>query len=118
MSEEQAKTVGGCGCMILILILGFIFIPIYRGSAQTFTATVEKTVVDDGDTFFVLLIEGKSETEIFQNEDSYSFWKFDSNDVLMNIETGQTYEFKVAGWRVHFLSMYRNIIEFQPVGAG
>lgn len=117
MSRSSSSSSGGvsCGCLIILLILAVIWIPIYRASSESITATVVKTVIDDGATFFVLQQEGHSEVEILENDDSWAFLKFDSNNILMEVEVGQTYEFKVAGWRVPFLSWFRNIIEAEPL---
>ncbi|HNS64964.1 MAG TPA: hypothetical protein PKJ26_00535 [Candidatus Woesebacteria bacterium] len=113
--SSSDSAAGGCGCLIILLILGLIWIPIYRASGETITATVVKTVIDDGATFFVLQQEGRQGVEIFENDDSWAFLKFDSNNLLMDIEVGQTYEFKIAGWRVPFLSWFRNIIEAELI---
>jgi hypothetical protein len=115
--EAKGKAVAGCGCLVLLVILALAFIPFYRMSAQSFNAMVVKTVVDDGDTFFVVTTDGGVTTQILENEDSFSFFKFDSNDLLMEIEVGQTYTFKVAGWRVPFFSWFRNVIDATPAPA-
>jgi hypothetical protein len=48
--------------------------------------------------------------EVFENTDTILFLKFNSSDVYGAIQPDQTCEFRVVGWRVPFLSMYRNII--------
>lgn len=50
--------------------------------------------------------------EVFENTDSWLFFKFNSADFQNKLEIGKTYKVKVAGWRVPFLSMYRNIIKY------
>lgn len=115
MSNKSSSSGGGCGCLVIVIVLALIWIPIYRASSETITATVVKTVIDNGSTFFVLQQEGQQEVEIFENDDSWAFLKFDSNNLLMEIEVGQTYKFKVAGWRLPFLSWFRNIIEAELI---
>lgn len=53
-----------------------------------------------------------TEAETFENTDDFSVMKFNSSDFYGSIAVGQEYCFTVAGWRVPFLSMYRNIISF------
>jgi hypothetical protein len=47
--------------------------------------------------------------EVFENTDSILMFKFNSSDVYGSIQRGQTCTFEVVGWRVPFLSWYRNI---------
>lgn len=53
------------------------------------------------------LIFTKNET--FQNTDFFLAGKFDSSDIYGKIEKGNIYRFDVAGVRIPFFSMYRNI---------
>jgi len=48
--------------------------------------------------------------EVFENTDSFWKAKFNSSDVYGQLEPGKTYEAEVYGWRVPFLSWYRNIV--------
>lgn len=52
-----------------------------------------------------------TDKEVFENTDSLLAFKFNSSDLYGKIHKGQTCEFKVVGFRVPFLSMYRNILE-------
>lgn len=54
-----------------------------------------------------------TEGETFQNTDSVWYWKFNSSDMHGHFSTGK-YRLTVYGWRVPFLSWYRNIIEAVP----
>lgn len=57
------------------------------------------------------LIYGNNET--YTDSDSLLYWKFNSSDVYGHIQTGDTCTFTVYGWRVPFLSWYRNIISYK-----
>lgn len=105
----------GCGCLLAVaFLLGMVlWAGLYLASAQRITATLQKTVVDRGNTYFVIRQDGHAETEILENEDSPLFFKFNSGSILMNLEVGKHYSFKVAGWRVPLFSWYRNIISYQ-----
>lgn len=104
----------GCILITLILLAAIVLGIAYLTSGVTFEGTVEKTVVDKGDTFFVIKSTSTGESEIFENEDYVFAGKFNSNDFLMNIDVGKTYDFKVIGWRIPLFSQYRNIIKYNP----
>jgi hypothetical protein len=99
---------------IPVVFVGFlVFWPLL--TLQQLGGTVEKTVVDRGNTYFVIRWDSGN-TEILENEDALIFFKFNSGNVLMNLEAGKHYTFKVAGLRIPFLSKYRNIIAYQETG--
>ncbi|NET30682.1 MAG: DUF1523 family protein [Cyanothece sp. SIO1E1] len=52
-----------------------------------------------------------TEKEVFENSDSFLLWKFNSSDLHSKLKKGSTYNVKVVGWRIPFLSSYRNIIK-------
>jgi len=65
------------------------------------------------DTFFVVIQKNDGEKEIFENSDSLFQWKWNSSDFQQELEIGKTYTFKVYGYRVPFLSWFRNIYSFE-----
>lgn len=52
-----------------------------------------------------------TEKETFENTDSFWALKFNSSDIYGRLQAGQTCQFTVVGFRVAFMSSYRNIIE-------
>ena len=107
----------GCaGCFTILLIVAIILSSVWMNysNKQEFTATVTKEVIDDGDTFFALE-KDDGEKLVVENEDAWLYGKLNSQDVLMDIEIGQTYEFTTIGIRSRFLSKYPNIIEYELV---
>lgn len=56
-----------------------------------------------------------TKNETFENTDAILFWKFDSSDVQGHLEKGKTYRFKVNGYRVPWMSWYRNILEVEEI---
>jgi hypothetical protein len=52
-----------------------------------------------------------TDKETFENVDSWLALKFNSSDVYGSITKGATCDFRVTGWRVPFLSWYRNILD-------
>ena len=49
--------------------------------------------------------------ETFKVTDSWVFWNFRASDRYGAMEPGQVYRCEVYGWRVGFLSAYRNAID-------
>lgn len=60
--------------------------------------------------------EGK--TKVFSVEDSPARLRWNSSDVYSEIGVGKTYRFTTIGFRIEFLSMYENIIDFQELSSG
>lgn len=52
--------------------------------------------------------------EVFVNTDNIWFFKFNSADITNRLRVGETYCFKVNGFRVPFLSWFRNVISVKP----
>ena len=72
--------------------------------------TVEKAerVTDADGKRSRYLIFTKDET--FENTDRLVIWKFNSSDLYGSIKPSTSYQAKVVGLRVPFLSWYRNIV--------
>jgi hypothetical protein len=56
-----------------------------------------------------------TDKEVFENTDSLLRGKFNSSDVQGKLQRGCTYDFEVYGFRNHFFSVYRNIVDATPV---
>lgn len=93
--------------VVLVSIVGFA----YRNTAETVEIYVlEKERVVQGESSRYMIFD---ENEVFQNTDAFLFLKFNSSDLYRDLRVGETYTVTVAGWRVQFLSMYRNIIRIE-----
>lgn len=99
----------------IIATLGVVAICVLPGyhyarhvmSSDTVTVKVtdkERSNDKDGSRYMVF-----TDSEVFTNEDSWMALKFNSSDVQGKITIGQTCTFKVDGFRVPFMSWYRNI---------
>ena len=97
--------------LIFVSIVLSIAFPIV--TIRTFEGTLEDRIVDQGNTFLVLKNISNGKTEVFENEDSLLFWKFNSTDFVKDIKPGVIYRFKVNGLRIPIFSMYRNILSFK-----
>ena len=98
----------------IIFILGICVVePIcYYQTGEVTTITVsEKEVVHSKDnSTYLIYTEGG---EVLENSDLLFYGKFNSSDFQAKLKEGETYEVKVFGWRIPFLSRYRNIVEIQ-----
>ncbi len=70
------------------------------------TVTGKERIVTRDNSYYLVF----TETEVFKNADNIFFFKFHSSDVQGQLRAGETYTVKVNGFRVPFLSMYRNIL--------
>jgi hypothetical protein len=75
------------------------------------SVTGKENVVSAKDSRYLVF----TDSETFQVDDSFLFWRFNSSDIYGQIREGQEYSCRVAGWRVPFLSMYRNILELREL---
>jgi hypothetical protein len=120
--------------LILLVVIALPTVTIYRSSSDTIDIIVtgkERITTGSGkyiDSKFMVYTVGEPEAveidniltiqvkeEAFQVTDSWSFLKFNSTDVYMKLKRNGRYKVKVAGWRVNFLSWYRNIISIEEV---
>ena len=56
-----------------------------------------------------------TDNEVFENTDELLRLKFNSSDIYNQLELGQSYSCTVLGWRIPFLSWYRNIISCKKI---
>jgi hypothetical protein len=105
--------------IIGITAIGLLFSIFYMIEYYSSGETIEVTVTDKeqvldigagGDTITSKYLVF-TETEVFENEDALFLGKWNSSDVQGKLKVGETYTVKVIGWRVPFLSMYRNIVK-------
>jgi hypothetical protein len=97
-------------CAIVLLIP--VYLTTYKMSEDTVQFTVtdkERIVTGTGDTLSSKYLVF-TEQEVYENSDTLLFFKFSSSDLQGQLKAGDTYTAVVAGWRVPFMSMYRNII--------
>jgi hypothetical protein len=95
---------------IVVLLLGsVVVIPLTTQDTVTFTVTDKDRVTERNGESITSRYLIFTETETFQNADSLIFFKFNSSDVYGQIKKGETYTAEVYGFRIPFLSAYRNI---------
>jgi hypothetical protein len=105
------------GVLFIIVLIALLCLPgaiISWSTQKTFDGIVSKLYVDGGNTYFVVIPDEGIPT-IYENNDSLYFFKFNSGDILRDLEAGSRYRFHVCGIRVPFLSMFPNIISVKPL---
>lgn len=77
----------------------------------------DKERIQSGDSsrFMIWATKATGEEEVFENTDSYVFWKFNSADIYGDLKEGVCFDSPVSGKRIPFFSMNRNILEAQEV---
>jgi hypothetical protein len=99
-------------CILLVAVI-FSYPIAYRTSSEVVTITIsdkERVTVKNGDSITNKYLVFTEAGEVFENTDSLLYLKFSSSDVQGHLRNGEKYEVKVAGWRIPFISSYRNII--------
>ncbi|MBB76556.1 MAG: hypothetical protein CMJ75_18785 [Planctomycetaceae bacterium] len=102
--------------LFLCLIVGSCSIPLWTQDTVTVKVTEKERITTGSGESITSKYLVFTETETFENTDVLILGKFDSSDVQGSIQPGETYRLRVYGWRVPFLSWYRNIIEGNRVG--
>lgn len=106
-------------CLIALFIVSSIILSIvlpFATQEDVMNVTVtdkERITEGSGDSLRSRYII-YTDVEVFENTDTLLLGKFDSSDTYRLLEEGSTYNFRVYGWRVPFLSWYRNIISYEP----
>ena len=91
---------------ISLLIIGMIGFPYWTADTVTFTVSEKERIMSRNSSKYLVF----TESEVFENSDSLMRWKWGSSDLYGELKEGATYKADVYGWRIPFLSMYRNIV--------
>lgn len=102
---------------VIVIVCALVALPIYyvKGTEETVSVVIEskERISDRGGSESKYLIFTNEET--FENTDSLLNGKFNSSDIYGQLKEGGSYECKVYGWRIPFMSSYRNIVECKEV---
>ena len=108
----------GLAMIVMFVLLLVVWTPYYNYGTDeitTFTVTGKERIVESKGQSTTSKYLVFTENETFENTDSLLHFKFDSSEVYGQLEEGETYSAKVYGFRVPFLSMYRNIVFVEEV---
>lgn len=112
-SGVNGLLVAGIVVLVIAMIAFTVGIPFWTAKTVTFTVTDKERIVirngDDIDSKYLVF----TDVETFENTDCLLRGKFNSSDVQGRFKAGQTYTAVVYGYRIPFMSMYRNILRVQ-----
>ena len=114
MMKKVALPAAVVGVLLLVVALCCI----QHFFRDTVIGTVTEKVVkryDDDDKYLIFVDKGDGEVETLENTDSLIEWKWDSSDMYAKIHAQKKYRFKVYGWRVKFMSWYKNIVGVEEI---
>jgi hypothetical protein len=93
-----------------MLIVSSLTIPLYTQDTVTIKVTDKERIItgsgEDMSSKYLVF----TETETFENTDVIVFGKFTSSDLQSKLRVDSTYNVRVSGFRIPFLSSYRNIV--------
>lgn len=99
---------------VIIPVVGLtVYVPCYRASLKPAEFTVdrrERVTKGNGDSIQSYFLVWSKEGEVFCVTDTWSFFSFDAADRYGRLHEGSHVKAQVAGWRVPFLSWYRNVV--------
>lgn len=96
---------------IILAIAIFLSFGYYRTAIVHDKILNEQRICSSSGGSCQYLIYGNNET--YTDSDSFLYWKFNSSDFYGHIQPGDNCTFTVYGWRVPFLSWYRNIVSYE-----
>lgn len=114
MTRSTYSGLIGIGIIIALLVITPITLyalGFYNEETVTATVTDKERITKQDNSYYLVF----TDNEVFSVEDSWAKWRWDSSDLYGDIEIGKTYTFTVYGWRVPFLSWYRNILVIEEV---
>lgn len=114
MSTSNEDSLVGCFIFVAVFVLFFIptcFYTYATGDTVVIKVNRVENIAKGGDSKYLVF----TENEVFENTDTLLRFKFDSSDIYNEIEVGKKYKARVYGWRVRFLSWYRNIVDLELI---
>ena len=100
---------------IFLLMIGVRAVKYSTVTDVVVTVTEKERIVESNGEHTTSKYLVFTENEVFENvDDMIPFFKFNSSDIQGKLHVGETYKLTVWGWRINFLSWYRNILNVQP----
>ena len=101
--------------VVFMLLFGVKLIKYSTVTDIVVTVTEKERIVESNGKLTTSKYLVFTENEVFENVDEMIlFFKFNSSDLQGKLHVGETYKLTVWGWRINFLSTYRNILKVQP----
>jgi len=106
--------------IIAIVLAGIVIHSVLYYSSVTdisITVTDKERITESSGSGDNISVSSKylvfTENETFENTDESWKGKWNSSDIQGNLKKDSTYTVTVIGWRLHFFSSYRNILEIK-----
>lgn len=112
ISEKGQALIGFTIILVLILLIA-TFVPQRLAVDNAVSGVVvEKYILQypDVDYYHVVVMLDNGASEDFENTDAIWWLKGNSRSLQANLIIGQHYTFTATGWRVQWLSWFRNIV--------
>ena len=107
------------GLVIAVFLGGIVYTVAWYGTEEEITITVtdKERIVEASGSGEDATVSSKylvfTDKETFENTDALFLGKFNSSDIQGRLHKDSTYTVVVYGWRIPFLSSYRNIVEIK-----
>lgn len=109
--------------ILILLLVAMICISLFASfndHSKVVTITDKERIYEkQGDTgksyYLVFAKDENGNVVVFENTDTIWRAKWNSSDIQAALEIGKTYEVELIGFRVKFLSMYENVIDYTEV---
>lgn len=100
--------------VILIILVTIVFCVVPILTKTTISGEIHSLQIEDGETHIVIQ-KNNGTIEVFTNSDSLIWLKFNSSDILSQLQVGCRVRIEVDGVRIPILSFYRNIIKADSI---
>jgi len=93
--------------LLVVIVFGFLFFePFITEKVETITVINKERWIGERGSYFIF-----TETEVFLNANNYYHNKQNADKLYPLFRPGTTYKVKVIGFKVSFLTRFRNIID-------
>lgn len=105
-----------CIAIFVAIFVGVFHVTLFNDHDAVITVTDKNRVVTDETSKYLIYGENENgDTVVYENTDSLFRGKFNSSDIYGEMKEGRTYEVKLVGYRLPFLSSYENILDCKEV---
>ncbi len=102
--------------LVLVLMFGqAIFVYTTHNSKIVTIKSIDHKITKNGDDIQDKYLVFTDNDGVFENTDSWFYFKWNSSDVQNSLVVGQKVKLNYYGWRIPFFSAYPNIISTQKV---
>ncbi len=96
----------GMANILIVILFGFIISIGYQNKEVTTIEIQDKWVKNNSKSSDYLISTDKG---VYKVSDLFFIGKFNSSDIYAQLEKGKTYKITSTGYRIQFLSLYKNI---------